>query len=77
MKLETLGTNAVIVTDEIGKTLFCYDTKIAHISHNGKVLIYTDWNFSRTTAKYRSQFLNETTKETEKKIRTGEYLLIN
>jgi hypothetical protein len=33
------------------------------------------WNYSRTTAKYRNQFLGETTKETQKKIDSGEYIL--
>jgi len=36
-----------------------------------------DWNYSRTTAKYRSIFLRETTKETEAKIESGEYILTN
>jgi len=35
------------------------------------------WNYSRTTSKYRNQFLNETTEETKKKIKSGEYLLAN
>jgi len=33
------------------------------------------WNYSPTTSKYRNQFLNETTKETEQKIKTGVYTL--
>lgn len=35
------------------------------------------WNYSKTTSKYRSEFLGETTKETEAKIKNGEYKLIN
>tara|TARA_R110000851_G_scaffold316940_1_gene480198 strand:+ start:588 stop:887 length:300 start_codon:yes stop_codon:yes gene_type:complete len=35
------------------------------------------WNFSNTTSKYRNQFLNETTKETKAKIKSGEYKLID
>lgn len=35
------------------------------------------WNYSRTTSKYRSQFLGETTKETQAKIDSGEYKLAN
>lgn len=35
------------------------------------------WNYSRTTSKYRSIFLGESTKETEKKIKSGEYILSN
>lgn len=35
------------------------------------------WDYSVTTGKYRNQFLNETKKETEKKIESGEYKLTN
>lgn len=37
----------------------------------------TYWNYSRTTSKYRSMFLGESTKETQKKIDSGVYHLIN
>jgi hypothetical protein len=37
----------------------------------------TYWNYSRTTSKYRSQFLHETTEETKKKIESGEYKYSN
>lgn len=33
------------------------------------------WDYSKTTSKYRSIFLGETTKETQKKIDSGEYIL--
>ena len=36
-----------------------------------------DWNYSRTTSKYRNDYLGETTKETEKKIKEGVYKLAN
>ena len=35
------------------------------------------WNYSVTTGRYRNQFLGETKKETEKKIKSGEYKLVN
>ena len=35
------------------------------------------WNYSMTTSKYRNQFLNETTKETQAKIDSGEYKLVD
>jgi hypothetical protein len=43
-------------------------------------VIYLDefyWNYSKTTAKYRNQFLGETTKEIQEKIDTGIYKLID
>jgi hypothetical protein len=33
------------------------------------------WNYSRTTSKHRSTFLNESTKETQRKIKEGVYIL--
>lgn len=44
---------------------------------NGKRIriLDDDWDYSRTTGKYRNQFLGETKKETQKKIDSGEYLV--
>ena len=45
-----------------------------------KKTIYLDkhyWDYSATTDIYRNIFLNETKKETEKKIKLGEYILTN
>ena len=33
------------------------------------------WDYSKTTGKYRNIFLGETKKETEAKIKSGEYVL--
>ena len=35
------------------------------------------WNYSTTTSRYRNQFLGETKKETQAKIDSGEYKLVN
>ena len=35
------------------------------------------WDYSRTTGKYRNNFLNEYTDETRSKIKSGEYKLKN
>jgi hypothetical protein len=35
------------------------------------------WDYSVTTGKYRNLFLGETKKETERKIKSGEYKLVN
>jgi len=56
-----------------------YKTIIAKIVYRlGKPFVHLDktcWNYSRTTSKYRNQFLGETTAETKKKIKSGEYIL--
>lgn len=55
-----------------------YETIIAVKRSIGKVeLDINKWNCSKTTSKYRSIFLGETTKETQKKIDSGIYTLVN
>ena len=56
-----------------------YDKNIAFLMYDTH-RIYLDikyWDYSKTTAKYRNRFLNETKKETVSKIKSGEYKLIN
>lgn len=44
----------------------------------GKIYLDSNfWDYSKTTGKYRNIFLGETKKETEKKIKSGEYILTN
>jgi hypothetical protein len=56
-----------------------YDSNIAFKSYeSGKVYLDKEyWDYSVTTGKYRNQFLGETKKETEKKIKSGEYKLVD
>ena len=68
--------NQFIITDDDNNDYFqSYRSIIAKISQ-GK--IYLDeyyWDYSRTTGKYRNEFLNETIAETRAKIKSGEYIL--
>jgi hypothetical protein len=69
--------NQFILTDDNGNEIFqSYKTIIAK---KGKpVLLDRDsWDYSRTTSKYRNQFLGETTKETKRKIADGTYKLVD
>lgn len=56
-----------------------YDSIIVKTTfENGERVVYLDeayWNYSRTTSKYRSEFLGEPTKETQRKINAGIYKL--
>jgi len=56
-----------------------YESKIVEIKrYPDKRDIFLDeifWDFSRTTSKYRSLFLQESKKETQSKIDSGEYIL--
>ena len=68
--------NQFIIESDKGKTFQSYDSIICHVPNNGKTqLDQKYWNYSKTTSKYRNQFLYETTKETEAKIKSGEYEL--
>jgi len=43
---------------------------------NGKTYLdYSKWDYSNITGRYRNQVLGETRRETEKKIKSGEYIL--
>lgn len=53
--------NSIIVVKATGQTL----------------LDVNKWDYSTTTSKYRNMFLGETTKETQRKIDSGEYKLVN
>jgi len=56
-----------------------YRSIIVHKKWTPKGYIITldsqDWNYSRTTAKYRNNYLGETTEVTRKKIKDGIYKL--
>ena len=78
--------NQIVITTEDKKIFQSYGTTIAirdrvafnpdGLAKNANVLLDRYyWNHSRTTSKYRSIFLNETTKETEAKICDGTYTL--
>ena len=62
-----------------------YDTIIVktiagNSDNNYKRQVFLDrdkWDYSKTTGKYRNLFLGETKKETEKKIKSGEYQLVD
>ena len=68
----------IIYTDE-GTYYQSYFSMIAFIrKKDNKVFLDSYyWDYSRTTSKYRNEFLNENTAETREKIKTKEYILIN
>lgn len=63
----------IIYTDE-GRYFQSYNSLIAFIpnSFNKPIQVGPDWNYSRTTGKYRNQFLNMDKKELEAKLENGE-----
>jgi hypothetical protein len=67
--------NQFVISDNGANYFQSYNSIIVKRS-NGKIELDSYyWDYSRTTSKYRNIFLGETTKETQKKIDSGEYLL--
>jgi hypothetical protein len=81
--------NQFIIQTDKGLVFQSYQSVIAAKIRTAKGLtsllpdpfkVYLDsnyWDYSVTTGKYRNQFLGETKKETEAKIKSGEYILID
>ena len=68
--------NQFIIVDNMGAEYFqSYRSIIAKRSEGRVYLDEYYWNYSRTTSKYRTEFLGFNTKETEAKIASGEFIL--
>ena len=68
------SANQFIIYTPEGAAFQSYTTVIAFRDHRGNVTLDKNkWNYSTTTSKYRNEFLREKTKETESKIKSGEY----
>ncbi len=67
--------NQFIITDDQGNTYFqSYRTVIAKESYPERAITLDhNWDSSRTTGKYRNNFLGESKTETERKIKDGTY----
>jgi hypothetical protein len=65
----------IIYTDE-GNYFQSYDSVIAFRGEDNKITLDEYyWDYSRTTSKYRNQFLGESIVDTRAKIESGEYKL--
>tara|TARA_Y100000310_G_C20083177_1_gene534817 strand:+ start:174 stop:443 length:270 start_codon:yes stop_codon:yes gene_type:complete len=72
--------NQFVITTPSAVYFQSYETIIAKKDYFSGIRVYLDrdkWDYSSTTSKYRNQFLGETTKETQAKIESGEYILTN
>lgn len=69
--------NQFVITTENSEVFQSYNTIIAIKYNDGTVELDTAWECTRTTSKYRNIFLGETTKETQKHIKSGEYQVTN
>ena len=80
--------NQFIITDEGHGANGNFQSKRVFQSYNSIIVVKTvwpdetrteldenKWDYSKTTGKYRNQFLGETKKQTQAKIDSGEYIL--
>jgi len=75
IKITALAPNQYIICTAIGTTFQSYDSPICTRFRDGSLELYPSWNYSKTTSKYRAQFLGETTAETLAKIDSRQYKL--
>jgi len=67
--------NQFIIYGDHETTFQSYNSVIA-TRRDGKVYLDKEmWDYSKTTGKYRNQFLGESRKETEAKIKNGTYIV--
>jgi len=66
--------NQFIFNDDKGNEfLKSYDSVIVKRDRKNKITLGQNWDYSKTTGKYRNLYLGETKAETEAKIKSGEY----
>ncbi len=67
--------NQFIIRTSEGVYFQSYNSIIVFIPNEGKTQMGQDWDYSRTTGEYRNDFLGEGKKETQEKLKSGEYVL--
>jgi len=69
-----IANQFIIYTTE-GSIFQSYNSTIVKIENGKTYLDLNKWDYSKNTGKYRNIFLNENKKQTEEKIKNGEYIL--
>jgi len=83
VKVNILSNNHAIIYGKDFTSLQSYSSIIARIQlteaikENVVELDKNKWDYSKSTGKHRNEFLNETKKETQKKIDDGTYKLVD
>ena len=69
--------NQLLVRTEYGVMFQSCNSNIAFIPHDEDVIyLGKDWDYSRTTSKYRNEFLGYNKKELESMIKSGKAVII-
>jgi len=77
-KVNQLANNQFVIESNGASYFQSYQSIIAVKSVTGKISLDSNyWDYSKTTGKYRNQFLGENKAATEKKIKEGIYRLEN
>lgn len=74
-KVKQIGSNHFIIEHKGIEYLQSYDSIIIKNENGNITLDRKTWDYSRTTGKYRNDYLNENKNETERKINNGIYKL--
>lgn len=74
---DSLSGNCVEYFQSYGTIIAKRDRFKAGVTTRKVWLDADKWDYSVTTGKYRNQFLGETKRETEAKIKSGEYELVS
>lgn len=71
--------NQFVITTDEGQVFQSYNSVIAIKYRDARPIELDElyWDYSRTTGKYRNEFLGEDKKTTAAKIKSGEYILKN
>lgn len=71
--------NQFIISTDEARYFQSYNVVIVRTPFDGSKiqLDKNKWDYSTTTGRYRNQFLGEKKKETQAKINSGEYLLVD
>lgn len=78
MKIKQIAPNQFFFEDNGRRYFQSYNSVIACKNVSGGVELDKNyWDYSKTTGRYRNQFLGEDKKETLKKIASGQYTLVN
>ena len=67
--------NQFVIYTDTGSIFQSYNSTIVKIDSGKTYLDKNTWDYSKTTGKYRNIFLNGSKKDTEEKIKSGEYIL--
>jgi hypothetical protein len=70
--------NQFIIETANARIFQSYNSTIVVKKYSGETLLDERfYKYSKTTSRYRNEFLNESLKETEAKIKSGQYKLAN